>query len=75
MALPISLGGNTNVIIAIPVTNIIELPIPCNTLAKIKKYAEGDRAARNVDIVKKIIPNYVNLFHSIDICKFSKRNC
>jgi hypothetical protein len=47
---------------AMPVTNIIELPMPCSILEKIKNSTEGDRAARNVAIVNIIIPMLKILF-------------
>jgi len=40
-ALPLSAAGNTEVTKAIPVANIMALPIPCNARREISTIADG----------------------------------
>ena len=56
MAFPRSLGGNTEVMMANAVTNIIAEPTPCIILKIMRALAEGANADSSDDMVKIIIP-------------------
>ena len=56
MAFPRSFGGNTEVMMAKAVTNIMAEPTPCIILKIMRVVAEGANAESKDDIVKIIIP-------------------